>query len=155
MDKKSQGKDKVRSKCKYNHNRNLMGFDIIEINLVLLQKLFSLVYNLRMSHKKWKLSSHLITKQPLSLSKIIIESKNIFDKSCSFWYAIWKVKFKLLYDHKALTLLLFKLIIASKNFCESWFSLICSFRMSHKKWKLRSHLVAKQSFQHILNFSLN
>ena len=38
-DKKSQGKDKVRSrqyKCNLNRNYNLMGFDIIEINLVLI-----------------------------------------------------------------------------------------------------------------------
>ena len=36
--RRGQGKDKVRSRqCKYNLNRNynLMGFDIIEINLVL------------------------------------------------------------------------------------------------------------------------
>ena len=38
--RRGQGKDKVRSRqCKYNLNRNynLMGFDIIEINLVLIQ----------------------------------------------------------------------------------------------------------------------
>ena len=55
-----------------------------------------------------------------SLSKLNIESKNFFYKSCSVWYAIWdyhiKVKVKLSFGHKAVISSLSKPNMGSKNF---------------------------------------
>ena len=48
-----------------------------------------------------------------------IESKNLFYKSCSVWYAIWEcnkeMKVKLSFGHKAAILSLYKLNIEPKN----------------------------------------
>ena len=66
-----------------------------------------------------------------SLSKLNIESKNFFYKSCSVWYAVWecqiKAKVKLLFGHKAVISSLSKQSIEQKKiFCKScsvWYTI--------------------------------
>ena len=87
-----------------------------------------------------------------SLSKLTFESKNLFYKSCSVWYAIWEFWMKsetlALIGHKTVISSLSKLKTNQKNFFFKSCSIFYTFlRFSHKKWMSFCHFLNKTSIQ--------
>ena len=75
-----------------------------------------------------------------ALSKLNIESKNLFYKSCSVWYAFWECGIKSEISKKVILSLSELNMKWEDFFLQKLLRLVCLLRMSNKKWMLSSHL---------------